>query len=287
MNKTLTKVVFSSYLYGGAILLIAIILGIGGFLLRRGGLILGELNTHNSWFKTLVNIVSDLWPSIAGTFLITGAAVLIAVPLGIITAIFINEYTTGAMRETYTFLFKLISGVPSIVIGVFGFVSLITINSIFNMNLKTSFIVSAFSLSLLILPYIIQSTILALQEVPKEIRIAAQSLGAKKYQNIFLVLLPQSFVPLSSGIILAIGRACEDTAVIMLTGVAAYAGLPNSLTSSFEALPFYIYYHTAEYQNQYELTSVFVATIIIVMLSTAFMMIASFLRHKINLTLNG
>jgi len=113
-------------------------------------------------------------------------------------------------------------------------------------------------------------------------RISALSLGAKKYQNIFRVLLPESFVSLSSGIILSIGRACEDTAVIMLTGVAAYAGIPTGLTSSYEALPFYIFYHTSEYQNEYELTSVFVATTMVIVISSGFIVSAHIIRNKIN-----
>ena len=93
----------------------------------------------------------------------------------------------------------------------------------------------------------------------------------------------ENFYSLSSGIVLSIGRACEDTAVIMLTGAAAYAGIPTSLFNSFEAQPFYIFYHTSEYQDQYELTTVFIAAILILIISNGLIVMTRYLSktfHK-------
>ena len=282
MRRILLKVLFNTYMYIGIFLLASFIISVVLFLLQRGVFVIADLEQHSTAFETLIKIISDLTPAIAGTFLITVFSVLLAIPIGLTTGVFINEYTKGSVQEMCVLLFKLVAGIPSIVIGVFGFVALLTLNHLFDITMRTSFLVAGMSLTLLILPYIVLSTILALQQVSQQIRVAALSLGAKKYQNIFRVLLPECFSSLSSGIILAIGRACEDTAVIMLTGVAAYAGVPSSLHSSFEALPFYIYYHASDYQNKYELTTVFVATIIIIAISTTFIMIASVIKNKID-----
>jgi len=179
-------------------------------------------------------------------------------------------------------LFKILAGIPSIVIGVLGFTVIISLNNLFGLNLRTSLLISSITVAILILPYIVHSTIISLNSIPVNIRIASLSLGAKKYQNIFRVLLPESFISISSGIVLAIGRAAEDTAVIMLTGAAAYAGIPNSLFDSFEALPFYIYYHTSEYQDRYELTGVFIAALIIIFISIFFMLLSKYLNKKLH-----
>ena len=88
------------------------------------------------------------------------------------------------------------------------------------------------------LPYIIRTTQVCLENLPPDIRLAGPSLGATKLQNIVYVPLPTSLSGLLSGAILAIGRCAEDTAVIMLTGAVAMAGVPHSLFSGYEALPF-------------------------------------------------
>ncbi len=244
---------------------------------------LSIINTFDDLNHNYLPLLNDLLPAIMGTILVTLFSVIIATPLGILSGIYINEYIRCVKkRELASFLFKLLAGTPSIVVGVFGFVIVLTINSIFNLSLKTSLLVAGFSLALLLTPYIVHSTILALQEVPQNIRIAALSLGGKKYQSIFRILLPHSFLKLASGVILAIGRAAEDTAVIMLTGVAAFSGIPSNLSDNFEALPYYIYYHSAEYQNQAELSRVFIAALCIVIISSSFIIISGFFNKKLS-----
>ena len=144
----------------------------------------------------------------------------------------------------------------------------ITLNSLLAGGARTGFAVSAASLALLILPYIVQSTTGALSMVSGEIRITALSLGAKKYQNILFVLLPECVQGILGGIVLSIGRAAEDTAVIMLTGAAAYAGIPSGFNDAFEALPFFIYYKSSEYQGKMETAEIFIASAIIIIIST-------------------
>ncbi len=93
----------------------------------------------------------------------------------------------------------------------------------------------------------------AMESLPAKVRITAPALGATRLQNIRFVLAPNSFDGIVSGVILSIGRCAEDTAVIMLTGAAAAAGIPDSLLGAYEALPFYIYYISSQYMDQQEL----------------------------------
>lgn len=284
--RKFASIIFNIYIYAGALFLVVLTISVAMFLVDKGLLSLEKVDGSNNAFVTFVNIVKDIWPAVVGTTCITFSAIVIAAPAGILSGIFINEYTDGTSKQFFIFLFKILAGLPSIVVGVLGFMSLLIVNNFFNLSLQTSFLVSSLTLALLVLPYIVHSTVMALKQIPVQTRIAALSLGAKRYQNIFRVLLPESFQSLSSGVILAIGRACEDTAVIMLTGAAAYAGLPSSLLNSYEALPFYIYYHTSEYQDQYELTGVFVATIAMVLISVLFIVLAGHLNQKIHVKLN-
>ena len=110
------------------------------------------------------------------------------------------------------------------------------------------------------------------------IRLTALALGATRFQNIFLVLVPKSLVGIMSGIILAIGRCAEDTAVIMLTGAVATAGLPRSIFSQYEALPFYIYYISSQYANPEELMRGYGASIILLILCAVLFSVAYGIR---------
>ena len=105
------------------------------------------------------------------------------------------------------------------------------------------------SLALLVLPYLILSTHSALEGLPHSLQVAGLSLGFTPWQNLVHILIPAASRGILSGVILAVGRAAEDTAVILLTGVVANAGAPQSLTDKFTALPFHIYYLAAEHRT--------------------------------------
>ncbi len=107
-------------------------------------------------------------------------------------------------------------------------------------------------------------------------------LGATKMQNIFFVLLSASFSGIISGIILSIGRCAEDTAVIMLTGAVATAGIPKSIFSGFEALPFYIYYISSQYTDDMELMKGYGACLILLLICISLFILAYFIKRKIS-----
>lgn len=125
----------------------------------------------------------------------------------------------------------------------------------------------------------IRTAQVALEGLPESTRLVGQSLGFSRWQNIQHVLLPASSRALLSGIILSVGRAAEDTAVILLTGVVANAGLPASLTDKFEALPFTIYYLAAEYRSPEELDQGFGAALLLLLLTASLFVGARFLQR--------
>jgi phosphate transport system permease protein len=242
-----------------------------GYLLVKGheslklSLIFGE----TSPIKALLlkeRVFDGLFPAIAGTLILITLSIVWAVPVGIATGIYLAEYAGGGVKKALDASFDVLSGMPSIVIGLFGFASAVFLHRHFSARIGPCLLISSIALSFLVLPYIIRTTQAALEDIPRDIRMTALALGATRLQNIFLVLLPKSLSGIMSGIVLAVGRCAEDTAVIMLTGVVVSAGLPKSLLSQYEALPFYIYYISSQYTDPAELTKGYGASILLLLL---------------------
>ena len=226
-------------------------------------------------------MLEELLPPALGTICVSLLAVATALPFSVITGIFISEYLSGRIQNILILFFKILSAVPSVIVGLCGFILILSLNTIFGTHFRTSLFLSALSLAILITPYIVIAVILGFREIPKERRLCAVSLGAEKYQNIFYVLLPESLPFIFSGIILAVARAVEDTAVIMLTGAAAFSGFPTALDSSFEALPFFIYYHSAEYSTKDELIQIGTAAVILIIISVGLVYLSDSVKNKI------
>lgn len=209
------------------------------------------------------HVFDGLFPAIAGTIFLIVLSVCWAIPVGMATGVYLAEYGTGKIKRILDLFFDILAGLPSIVIGLFGFALTISLNKYFSGQIYPCLLVSSIALAFLVLPYIIRTTQTALNGVPHTLRITALALGAGKLQNIIHVLLPQALPGIISGVILAIGRCAEDTAVIMLTGAVASAGMPRSLFSNYEALPFYIYYISSQYMDSKELATGYGAAIIL------------------------
>jgi phosphate transport system permease protein len=171
--------------------------------------------------------------------------------------------------------------VPSILVGLFGFSLSIFLHKYVSTEIYPCLLISAASLSFLILPYLIRTTQIALEQIPPEERLTALALGADKLQNIIYVLIPRSLSGIISGIILSIGRCAEDTAVIMLTGVVAMAGVPQSLLAKYEALPFFIYYISAQYTDMEELRMGYAAAIILVVICAVLFLAAFYIKNRL------
>jgi phosphate transport system permease protein len=170
------------------------------------------------------------------------------------------------VKSHLSLLFDILAGIPSIVIGLSGFSLAVFLHHHFDNRIYPCLLISALALAFLVLPYLIRSTQMALESLPARLRIVAPALGATKLQNLFYVLLPKSLDGIASGVILAVGRCAEDTAVIMLTGAVATAGVPTSLLGSYEALPFYIFYISSQYMDATELLNGYGAAIILLVL---------------------
>lgn len=179
-----------------------------------------------------------IFPAIVGTFCLSIGALIVAVPIGIISAIYLSEYTKeGLFLRILRLGIRNLAGVPSIVFGLFG-LALFVIKFGFGSSLLSG----SLTLGFLILPTIIAATEEALKGIPQDFREASLALGATKVQTIFKVVLPAALSNIVTGILLSVGRVAGETAPIMFTAAAFYKpGLPTSVFDEVMALPYHIY----------------------------------------------
>ncbi len=179
-----------------------------------------------------------IFPCILGTVLLSYGALAIALPWGVATAIYLQEYAKpGPIVHVIRLAINNLAGVPSVVFGLFGLAFFVTI-----LNMGVSLIAGWFTLAAFILPLIIGSAEEALRNVPSTYREASLGLGATKWQTIAKVVLPSAAPGILTGSILGISRASGETAAIMFTAAMFYnKQLPDSIFDSVMALPYHIY----------------------------------------------
>jgi phosphate transport system permease protein len=226
-------------------------------------------------------VFDGLLPAISGTLVLVLTAVGLALPVGLGAGIYLAEYSRGRIKQLLSLFFDILAGIPSIVVGLFGFSLSVFMHHHLSGRIYPCLLISALSLAFLVLPYLIRSTQAALESLPAKERITAPALGATRLQNICFVLLPRSLDGIVSGVILAIGRCAEDTAVIMLTGAVATAGMPGSLLGTYEALPFYIYYISSQYMDRQELLNGYGAAIILLMVCSLLFFLSFAIKNRL------
>jgi phosphate transport system permease protein len=228
-----------------------------------------------------------IWPSVAGTLYLLLVTLVFAVPPGVGCGVFLACYAEPGEKYWLGLAVDLLAGIPSIVMGLFGFVMIVWLRRLFLPHGTTCLLLSAFCLALLVLPSLVAGTRAALESVPERLSLTAAALGFSYNQTVRRFLLPAAGQGILGGVMLAMGRAAEDTAVIMLTGVVANAGLPSGLTAKFEALPFRIYYTAAQYADQRELSLGFGTALVLLCLSGSLLFFAWALQRRLELRWKG
>lgn len=179
-----------------------------------------------------------IMPALIGTFYLTLGAISVALPLGIVSAIYLSEYAKqGPLVRIIRIGVNCLAGVPSIVFGLFGLGLFVVF-----LQFGPCILSGALTLGFLILPTIIGASEEALKAVPATFREASLALGVSKWQTIYRIVLPNALPGILTGSILGIGRAAGETAPIMFTAAAFYTvKLPTSVFDEVMALPFHIY----------------------------------------------
>ncbi|MCL2396387.1 MAG: phosphate ABC transporter permease PstA [Acidimicrobiaceae bacterium] len=179
--------------------------------------------------------VGGIGPAIVGTLLITAMATVLAVPLGVLGAVYLNEYGgKGILAQLINFMSDVMTGVPSIVMGLFLF-------SIWVLHFGVSGFAGALALACLMLPIVIRSTYEMLRLVPNSLREGSHALGATKARVTMTVVVPAAIGGIVSGALLAVARAAGETAPLLFTILTVTTANPNIFNGANTALPAQIF----------------------------------------------
>jgi phosphate transport system permease protein len=180
--------------------------------------------------------------AIVGTLVITGVATLISVPIGIMAAVYLNEYGTGRLRRALTFFVDVMTGIPSIVAGLFAY-------ALFAIFLGPGIrlgIIGSVALSVLMIPIVIRSAEEILKIVPHHLREAAYALGTPKWKVVTRIVLPTALAGLVTGVMLAVARVIGETAPLLVTTGVIDSVNTNPLSGRMQNLAVYAY---SEYKD--------------------------------------
>jgi phosphate transport system permease protein len=187
-----------------------------------------------------------IFPAIIGTLYLVIGAIIFALPIGLLAAIYLSEY---AKDNLLTRIIKLaivnLAGVPSVVYGLFGLALFVVF-----LKFGASILAGSLTLGIMILPVIITTSREALESVPQSFREVSLSLGASKWQTIRHIVLPNAIPGILTGTILGLGRAAGETAPILFTVAAFYLPqLPKSIFDQAMALPYHLYVISTQVPN--------------------------------------
>jgi phosphate transport system permease protein len=195
----------------------------------------------NSMFR-VVGEGGGAYHAILGTVIITAVTAVISVPIGLLTAIYLVEYGSGRLKRAITFFVDVMTGIPSIVAGLFAF-------ALFALFLGPGVrlgIMGAIALSVLMIPVVVRSSEEVLKLVPNELREASLALGVPKWRTIVKVVLPTAIAGLATGVTLAIARVVGETAPLLITlGLTTGTNL-NPFDGRMPTLPVYAYYQLTQ-----------------------------------------
>ncbi|TRY18597.1 phosphate ABC transporter permease PstA [Tessaracoccus rhinocerotis] len=177
--------------------------------------------------------------AIAGTLIVTGIATLISVPIGLLTAIFLQEYGgQGRLASSIRFFVDVMTGIPSIVAGLFAYT---IFSALFGAGTRNGFS-GAIALCILMIPTVVRSTEEMLRLVPNELREASYALGVPKFRTILKVVLPTSIAGIITGAVLAVARIIGETAPLLVTAGLNPSLNTNPFDTQMSTLPVFVYY---------------------------------------------
>lgn len=256
-SAALASLLLRLLLWGAALATFAILVFIIGYVLVKG-----VPHITPSLFSLTYNSQNvSLLPSIVTTLETTLLSLLIAVPLGLLTAVYLVEYARKGNRlvALIRLTAETLSGIPSIIYGLFGMLFFVT-----TMGFGLSVLAGAFTLSIMILPLIIRTTEEALLSVPDLYREASFGLGAGRLRTVFRVVLPSAVPGVLGGVILGIGRIVGETAALLYTA-GTVPQIPDSLLSSGRTLSLHMYLLSSEglYTDQAYATAVVLLVLVL------------------------
>ena len=263
--------ILNSLLYISSFVTVGVLVLIVGFIFIKGikGISLDYIFSDYS-----ASGDGGIFPMILSTLYMVLVSIAVSTPIGILSAIYLNEYAKkGKIVEIIRFATECLSGIPSIVYGLFGGIFFVV-----TLKMQYSIIAGALTVAIIILPVIIITTEEALKTVPNEYREGSLAMGATKFQTLYKVILPSALPGILSGVILSIGRVIGESAAVFLTA-GTVASMPSTIFDSARTLTVHSYLLTKELGDISGAASVGIVLIIIVLFLNT---IAKFIAKKLN-----
>ncbi|MCX5833350.1 MAG: phosphate ABC transporter permease subunit PstC [Deltaproteobacteria bacterium] len=286
MPRRLKEIVIKYVFFLFASISIFILGLIVAFLFREGIPIFSVVSVSDfifglEWYPTFNPPSFGIWPLIVGSFIVTFFATVIAVPLGVLSAVYISEIAPSWIKEILKPVIELLAGLPSVVLGFFGMVVLAPwLQDTFDLPTGLNIVNASFMLALMAVPTISSISEDALYAVPKEFKEASYALGATKSETILKVIIPSALSGISTAVILGMARAIGETMVLLMVAGGA-AAIPESLFDSVRPMPASIAAEMGEAPFRSEhYHALFATGIVLFVLTLAFNLIADYVSNK-------
>lgn len=282
-----TKEIIIKYIFFTFSLVSVIVLGLIVFSLFREGLpIFGKVSVKDfllgvEWYPTSDPPSFGIFPLIIGSLIVTILATSIAVPLGVMAAIYISEIAPQAIKEILKSVIELLAGLPSVVLGFFGMVVVAPwLQDTFDLPTGLNIINASMILAIMAIPTISSISEDALYAVPREFKEASYALGATKFETITRVIIPSALSGISTAVMLGMARVIGETMVVLMVAGGA-AAIPESIFDSVRPMPASIAaemgeapYRSVHYQ------ALFAIGMVLFFLTLAFNLVADYVSHK-------
>jgi phosphate transport system permease protein len=281
-KEAVIKGLFAVFAFVSVLILAFIVI----FLFREGIPIFKEVSVTafvfgKEWYPTYDPPAYGIWPLIIGSVVVTVFSCLIAVPLGVLSAVYISEIAPASIKDIAKSVIELLAGIPSVVLGFFGMVVIApwfqeTLDLPTGLNIVNASVI----LAIMAIPTISSISEDALYAVPQEFKEASYALGATKAETIIKVIVPAALSGISTAVILGMARAIGETMVVLMVAGGA-AAIPESIFDSVRPMPASIAAEMGEAPfggGHYH--ALFATGIILFLMTLVFNLIADYISHK-------
>jgi phosphate transport system permease protein len=281
-KEAIIKGIFAVFAFVSVLILAFIVL----FLFREGIPIFKEVSVTafvfgKEWYPTYDPPSYGIWPLIIGSVVVTLISSLIAVPLGVLSAVYISEIAPASIKDFAKSIIELLAGIPSVVLGFFGMVVIAPwIQEAFDLPTGLNIVNASVILAIMAIPTISSISEDALYAVPQEFKEASYALGATKSETITKVIIPAALSGISTAVILGMARAIGETMVVLMVAGGA-AAIPESIFDSVRPMPASIAAEMGEApfgSGHYH--ALFATGIILFLMTLIFNLIADYISHK-------
>jgi phosphate transport system permease protein len=282
LKETIIKGVFAVFSFVSVLTLALIVV----FLFREGIPLFKEVSVTDfifgkEWYPTYDPPSYGIWPLIIGSAVVTVFSCLIAVPLGVLSAVYISEIAPASIKDVTKSIIELLAGIPSVVLGFFGMVVVAPfLQETFDLPTGLNILNASVILAIMAIPTISSISEDALYAVPQEFKDASYALGATKYETITKVIMPAALSGISTAVILGMARAIGETMVVLMVAGGA-AAIPESIFDSVRPMPASIAAEMGEApfgSGHYH--ALFATGIVLFFLTLIFNLIADYISQK-------